>query len=289
LIDLHTHTTASDGRCTPAELVARAAAAGVTVLAVTDHDTVAGCDPAAAACESAGLAYVPGIEITACQEEADVHILGYFIDRRAPGLLAFLQEQRGRRLERLRQMVDRLARHGIRLDADAILLPALQDQTRAAGRPWIARALVAGGHVATTSEAFDRWLGRGRPAFVPRAAAPPPEVITRIHDAGGVASLAHPGLVGHDEWIPGFAAAGLDAIEAYHSEHDAATTARYLAAAARLSLDVSGGSDYHADDSHGPAHPGSVALPRDDYDRLAARAGRRAASRATASGARTSS
>jgi hypothetical protein len=289
LIDLHTHTTASDGRCTPAELVARADAAGVTVLAVTDHDTVAGCDPTATACESAGLTYVPGIEITACQDGADVHVLGYFIDRREPRLLAFLQEQRGRRLDRLRQMVDRLAQHGIRLDADAILQPAELDQSRAAGRPWIARALVAGGHVSTTSEAFDRWLGRGRPAFVPRAAAPPPEVVARIHDTGGIASLAHPGLVGHDEWIAGFAAAGLDAIEAYHSEHDAETTARYLAAAARLGLDVSGGSDYHADDSHGPAHPGSVALPRDHYDRLLARAGRRAASRATASGARTSS
>lgn len=268
MIDLHTHTTASDGRCTPAELVARAAAAGVTVLSVTDHDTVAGYQAAAAVSATAGVELVPGIEMTAVVEGADVHVLGYFIDVHSPRLLAFLAEQRRRRIERVRQMIDRLASHGIVLDSDAILQPGLDDPGIASGRPWIARALVAGGHVADSNQAFDRWLGQGRPAFVPRLGVTPKEVVNRIHEAGGIASLAHPGLVEHDEWLPGFAADGLDALEAYHSNHDSPATDHYLSMAARLGLCVTGGSDYHADESHGSGGPGSVSLPRDKYEKL---------------------
>ncbi|MBI3490372.1 MAG: PHP domain-containing protein [Acidobacteria bacterium] len=268
MIDLHTHTTASDGRCSPDQLVARASAAGVTVLAVTDHDTVAGGDDAAEACARARVTFIPGIEITAVLMGVDVHLLGYFFDRRSPVLLAFLEEQRRRRRDRVREMVDRLARFNIHLDAEAILRPGLEDASKSAGRPWIARALVSGGYVSTTAEAFDRWLARDRPAFVPRSAAAPAEVIGRIHDAGGVASLAHPGLLGRDEWIPGFAAAGLDAIEAHHTRHDADATARYRGMAEQLQLAISGGSDYHGDETHGAPGPGAVSLPRADYDRL---------------------
>ena len=268
MIDLHTHTTASDGRCAPAELVARAAAAGVTVLSVTDHDTVAGCEAAAGACEAADIEFVPGIEITAVRDEADVHVLGYFIDPRSSALRVFLTEQRQRRFDRVGRMIARLARLGLRLDADAILRPAVDDPTRAVGRPWIARALVAAGYVQTTNEAFTSWLSRGRPGFVPREGAAPDNVIARIHDAGGLASMAHPGLIGRDNWIPGLAASGLDAIEAFHTDHDADAIARYRAMAQQLTLAVSGGSDYHGDESHGAAHPGNVSLPRDDFERL---------------------
>jgi len=268
LIDLHTHTTASDGRCTPAELVARAAAAGVTVLSVTDHDTVAGCEAAAEACRAANIEFVTGIEITAVRDQADVHVLGYFIDPQSPALRVFLTEQRQRRFDRVGQMIARLARLGLRLDADAILRPAVDDPSRAVGRPWIARALVAAGYVESTNEAFATWLSRGRPGFVPREGAAPDNVIARIHDAGGLASMAHPGLIGRDNWIPGLAASGLDAIEAYHTDHDADAIARYRAMAHRLTIAVSGGSDYHADESHGAPHPGSVSLPCDDFDRL---------------------
>src|SRR5262249_47380060 len=149
--------------------------------------------------------------------------------------------------------------------------PALADAGRAVGRPWIARALVSGRHVATTNEAFDRWLARGRPAYVPRAGAAPSDVFERIHASGRVASLAHPGLMAHDEGIPGFVDDGLDALEAYHSEHDEATTAHYLQLADRLGLAVSGGSDFHADPTHGPAEPGAVSLPAERFDRLASR------------------
>jgi 3',5'-nucleoside bisphosphate phosphatase len=284
LIDLHTHTTASDGRCTPAELVARAAAAGVEVLSVTDHDTLAACSAAAEACAGAKITFVPGIEVTAVVDGADVHVLGYFVQTHAPALLTFLAEQRRRRVDRVREMIARLVPHGITLDADAILQPGLTDSTKAVGRPWIARALVDLGHVPNVSEAFNRWLARGRPAFVPRIGASPEEVFGRIHEARGIASLAHPVLVKHDEWLPRFAESGLDALEAYHSDHDEMTTAHYLGIAKTLRLGVSGGSDYHADDAHGGGGPGRVSLPRKHYEGLLRL---RATRRASASSSRS--
>ena len=285
MIDLHTHTTASDGRCTPAELVSRAAAAGVRVLSVTDHDTVDASEAAGQACRDANIAFVPGIEITAVRDEVDIHVLGYFIDAASPSLCGFLADQRRCRLSRVQTMIEKLASFGIHLDAEVILQPAVDNPRRSTGRPWIARALVAGGHVATTAEAFERWLGRGKSAFVARLGALPEEVIERIHEAHGVASLAHPRRLAHDEWIEGLVAANLDALETYHSEHDPKATGHYLAMASRLRVAVTGGSDYHADEAHGAAAPGHVSLPREAYDRLV----RWATMRATASGSLTSS
>ncbi len=271
MIDLHTHTTASDGRCTPSELVARAASAGVDVLSVTDHDTTAACSQASAACAGAGIEFVPGIEITAVVDETDVHVLGYFIDPASPPLGAFLAEQRRRRIDRVRLMIDRLAAHGIALDADAVVRPGIDDESKAVGRPWIAHALIAAGHVATTSEAFDRWLSKGQPAFVPRIGPTPHEVLRQIHEANGIASLAHPGLLGRDDLIPDLARTGLDALEAYHSKHRPDDVLRYVMLADRLGLAVSGGSDYHADPSHGAVGVGGVSLPRELYETLKAR------------------
>jgi hypothetical protein len=279
MIDLHTHTTASDGRCTPAELVARAKAAGVTALAVTDHDTVSGCAAAGVACRGVDIEFVTGIEITAVREDVDVHILGYFIDPDAAALNAFLAEQRQRRLDRVGRMIAKLAELGVALDADAILRPALANRGRSIGRPAIARALVAGGHVANTNDAFAAWLARGRPAFVPREGAAPDAVVAQIHRAGGLAALAHPGLLVRDGWIGSLVDAGLDAIEAYHTNHDEHETGRYRAIAARHGLAITGGSDFHADESHGSANPGSVSLPPDDFADLKARRNERAARR----------
>jgi len=286
LIDLHTHTTASDGRCTPSELVARASAAGVGVLSVTDHDTTAAAAAAGAACAAAGIEFVPGIEITAVVDGRDVHVLGYFIDPDAAGLAAFLAEQRRRRLDRLREILERLAALGIVLDAESVLAPGREDTSKAAGRPWVARALVSGGHVADTKEAFDRFLATGQPAFVPRIGPSPADVFGQIHLAGGVASLAHPGPLGRDQLIPGFARLGLDALEAHHSKHTADDVERYLAIAKRETLAVSGGSDYHGDPSHDAGGPGSVSISREVFQELK---GRWAARRATASGTATSS
>jgi predicted metal-dependent phosphoesterase TrpH len=272
VIDLHLHTTESDGTHAPKDLVARAAKAGVDVLAVTDHDTVAGCDEAATACAARGISFVAGIEVTAVVDGADVHVLGYFINLGDSTFQAFLRRQREYRMDRVREIVGRLNALGVPLDVDEILAPGLTDSGKAPGRPWIARALVAGGHVATADEAFKRWLERGRPGFVPRRGAPPEDVFARVHSAGGIASLAHPVLLRHDEWLPSFASAGLDALEAYHSEHDVWTTRRYVEIARRFGLAVSGGSDYHGDDTHGGARGlGTVALPREEFDRLMAR------------------
>jgi len=265
--------------------VARAAAAGVTVLSVTDHDTVEACEAAGQACAAAGIGFVAGIEITAVRDEVDVHVLGYFLDPRSPELQRFLAEQRQRRIDRVRQMLERLDRLGLRLDADAVLGPAIAQPGTSIGRPAIARALVAAGAVKDTNEAFAQWLSRGRPGFVARQGAAFDQVIAQIHGAGGVASLAHPGLLRRDQWIPDLVSCGLDAVEAYHTNHDAALTAHYRAIAQRLELGLSGGSDYHADDSHGAAYPGSVSLPAEAFDQLR----ERATSRATASGASTSS
>jgi predicted metal-dependent phosphoesterase TrpH len=168
-------------------------------------------------------------------------------------------------------MIQVLATHGIALDADHILKPSASDPGKAPGRPWVARALVAAGHVGSIDEAFDKWLERGRPAFVARRATSPEEVFEHLHEAGGLASLAHPGVLDHDEWLERFAMGGLDAIEAYHSDHESAATERYLEIAGRLGLAVTGGSDYHGEGTHGSSHPGSVSLPRVHYDRLIGR------------------
>jgi predicted metal-dependent phosphoesterase TrpH len=171
------------------------------------------------------------------------------------------------------------------LDADAILRPVVDQPGKSIGRPAVARALVAAGYVKTTNDAFATLLSPGRPGFVAREGAAPEEVFRQIHGAGGVASLAHPGLLQRDEWIAGFAAAGLDALEAYHTNHDQPLIDAYRAIAGRLGLCLSGGSDFHADPSHGAPQPGSTALPADAFDQLR----ERAASRATASGANSSS
>jgi predicted metal-dependent phosphoesterase TrpH len=279
VIDLHTHTTASDGRCSPAELVERAARAGLTVLAVADHDTVAGCAAAAEACAAAGIEFVTGTEITAVVDGKDVHVLGYFFDRESSSLQTFLAEQRRRRVDRVHEIVRRLAQQGMALDVDAILKPGVADSSKSAGRPWIARAMVAAGYVADTGEAFEKWLIPGRPAFVPRIGASPEEVFAQIHAAGGIASLAHPGPAKHDERIAGYAGAGLDAIEAHHSDHEPPDVERYLALAGRFNLAVSGGSDFHGDDEHGGRGPGSVSLPRERFEELKERHSRKHRSR----------
>jgi len=266
--------------------VARAAAAGVDVLSVTDHDTTAATGAASAACALAGIEFVPGVEITAVVDGRDVHVLGYFIDPASASLAAFLGGQRSRRLERVRQIVDRLKAIGIVLDAEAVLQPARDDTSKAAGRPWVARALVAAGHAADTKEAFDRFLVPGKPAFVPRVGPSPADVFARVHASGGIASLAHPGLLVRDELIPEFARAGLDALEAHHSKHTSDDTDRYLAMARSYGLAVTGGSDYHADPSHDRGGVGSVSLPREAFQVLKDRC---AARRATASGDATSS
>ena len=269
LIDLHLHTTASDGALAPSALVLEARAAGLSIFSITDHDTTAGCEAAAASARAAGLELIPGIEISAVADGRDVHMLGYFIDTASAPLREFLVRQRGDRLRRVHEIGARLAALGAPVDVEPIAADAARG--RSVGRPQIAAALLAAGHVATRNEAFDRFLGAGGPAFVPRRGSHPEEVIGIIHDAGGLASLAHPGVTRRDDLLPALAAAGLDALEVRHSDHDAEMEARYRAHAREFGLAVSGGSDFHGEAGHRISILGQVTLPPEDLAGLRAR------------------
>jgi predicted metal-dependent phosphoesterase TrpH len=267
LIDLHLHTTASDGRLSPTELVALASASGVRILAVTDHDTTDGIDESAAEAARRGLVAVPGIEVTAVEDGRDVHMLGYFFDPLEESLVQFLVGQRLTRIARIADIAVRLAQLGLPVDVQPLLDDARKHHHKSIGRPALARAMIAAGYVETTNEAFDKWLGQGCPAFVERVGPSPEDVIRTLHRAGGIASLAHPGRTRIDGRIAALRDAGLDAIEAYHSDHDAETTHGYLALARGLDLLVTGGSDFHGDPAHG-LEPGASTLPQLEWERL---------------------
>lgn len=274
MIDLHLHTTASDGRSSPESLVEEARRAGVRVMAVTDHDTMAAWPAASAAAEAAGIACVAGIEITAVERGRDVHILGYFQDLDDAELSSFLATQRADRVRRLEAMVDRLATLGLDIDLPPLVGGA---PGRAVGRPLVAAALVAAGHVASIGEAFDRYLSPGRPAFVARAGASPEAVVGILGRANGIASLAHPGKMGDDRLVARLIDAGLPAIEVYHPDHTPEDRARYLGMARAAGLAVTGGSDYHGPGSGRSTALGQVSLPADEFDQLRRlAAGRRA-------------
>ncbi|HEY6360926.1 MAG TPA: PHP domain-containing protein [Vicinamibacterales bacterium] len=269
MIDLHLHTTASDGGLSPGELVEHAAAAGLHVMAVTDHDTTAAVPDVQALARTHGIDAISGIEITAIDAGRDVHVLGYFIDPAHHGLTAFLQRQREIRVARVEAIGRRLASLGVPIDLEGLLASARQQSGRSIGRPQVARAMVEAGHVASSREAFDRWLGQGLPGFVPRQGAGSEQVIAVIHDAGGLASIAHPGKSIADGRIASLRDQGLDALEAFHPDHDAARVVHYVALASTLGLLMTGGSDFHGDPSHG-LPPGSVTLPAHEWQRLSA-------------------
>ncbi len=271
MIDLHLHTTASDGSLAPADLVARAAAAGLRIIAVTDHDTLDGLAEARQAGAVHGLRVIDGVEITAVEERRDVHMLGYFVDPASAELRDFLAAQRLDRLRRVRDIADRLASLGYPIDAESLLLEGARTPGRSIGRPQIAAALIAAGHARDREDAFDRLLGNERPAYVPRRGAPPDDVIAIVRRAGGIVSLAHPALTKNDRIIPRLASAGLAALEARHSDHDALAEQHYRTLAAEHRLAVSGGSDFHGDSGHRAAMLGSVVLPVEDFTALESR------------------
>ena len=269
MIDLHLHTTASDGLLTPDALVSRLISAGIETFSVTDHDTVAGLAAAADCARQHGLRFLPGIEITAVESGGDVHMLAYGFDPESETLLAFLRGQREARITRARRMAARLADLNMPIDIDA-LIGSSAEEGRAVGRPQLARALVAAGHAVSVAEAFELWLGSGRTAYMPRTGATPKEVIELITSVGGVVSLAHPGVTKRDDLIPSLAAHGLCALEVWHSDHDETVTARYLALAEALGLAATGGSDFHGDLPDRSARLGRAVMPSGAFDRLVA-------------------
>jgi 3',5'-nucleoside bisphosphate phosphatase len=268
VIDLHLHTTASDGKLAPSALVAHAAAAGLRIISVTDHDTVAGLAEAREAAIVHNLRLVSGIEITAIERGRDVHVLGYFVNPEDAELGRFLETQRADRIDRVREIGDRLRALGYEIDVESIIATAASRGGRSVGRPLLADALIAGGFAENRRDAFDRLLGNDGPAFVPRCGPPIERVAAIVAAAGGITSLAHPILLRDDEQIPYYASCGISAIEVRHREHDADAEARYRALARTLGLAVSGGSDFHGEPL---SDLGSITLSPEDFEALEAR------------------
>jgi predicted metal-dependent phosphoesterase TrpH len=277
VIDLHMHSTASDGRCTPEDLVARVADKGITVMSLTDHDTFAGVAAATAAAAQRGIEVVPGIEITSVHKGKDVHVLAYFVSEQTPGLQALLMRQRKQRLDRALEIASRLSRLGAPVDTDVLVATATAPGGKALARPQIAEMLIAAGHVSSVPEAFERYLGEESPAYVPHTGASPAEVVALIAQGGGAASLAHPGYRGagpttpKDELVPQLVDAGLMAIEAIHSSHDADQQAHYVKLAQEHGLAITGGSDYHGEGTRRAEFFGVLGLPREYFDEFVKR------------------
>jgi predicted metal-dependent phosphoesterase TrpH len=242
-VDLHTHTTASDGTLRPSALVAEAAKRGVRVLAVTDHDSTDGLAEAVATAKRYPLlTIVPGIEINCDVEGAEIHILGYCMDYEAGWFQDFCRAQRAERRARMRRTAEKLAALGLPIDVERVFALV---QEGSAGRPHVARVMVERGYVKTVREAFDRYLAAGRPAHVPRTKLGPEEAVRLLRRAGGVPALAHPGLSDRDEIIPSLVAAGLMGIECYYWGHSAAQRGSYVSLCRRHGLVATGGSDFH--------------------------------------------
>ena len=278
MIDLHMHTTASDGRCSPEDLVERAALAGLRTISVTDHDTMAGLDAARAAAEARGMRFIPGIEITSVHRGKDVHVLAYFVTPSTPGLQPLLARQRQQRLDRAMEIADRLQRLNAPIDRDALVAAATAPGGKSLARPQIAQALIDAGHVATVAEAFERFLGEDSPAYVAHRGASPTEVVELVTRGSAAASLAHPGYKGagpsapKDDLVPSLVEAGLTAIEAFHSSHDAAMQAHYVALAQQHGVAVTGGSDYHGPGTRREEFFGVTNLPAEHFTEFLTRA-----------------
>lgn len=241
-IDLHTHTTASDGLLSPEALVTEAARWGVGLMAVADHDTTAAVDAALAAGTAAGVEVWPAVELSCDVPGGEVHILGYFVDHRLGWFQALLQRLRDGREKRAQRMVERLADLGAAVSFARVQLLA---DGGAIGRPHVARALVEAGHVKSVTEAFDRYIGRRGPAYVERVKVTPGQAVQIIRATGGLAALAHPGWGQQETLVPDLVAAGLDAVEVYYPDHTPAQVEQYIELATRFGLLVTGGTDFH--------------------------------------------
>ncbi len=267
--DLHLHTSFSDGTYTPEELAGHAKRHGFAAIALTDHDTVEGCELAGLACAERGIEFIAGAELTAEMAGYELHLLGYFIDIHNARLLEEIARFQTVRQDRIREIVARLNRVNVPLQAEAVFALA---NCRSPGRPHVGRALVQAGYCVNLDEAFDRFLKKHRPAWVPKFQMSVRSAIDLIHQAGGVAVLAHPGLNRKDEAIPELVAEGLDGMECYHSKHSATATEHYLQLAQQLQLLVTGGSDCHGLNKGQPLI-GTIKLPYGHVEKLRAKAG----------------
>lgn len=255
-VDLHSHSTASDGSKSPSAVVAAAKNAGLAAIALTDHDTMAGVAEATAAGERVGIRIVPGVELSAVDDDREVHLLGLHIHR--PHVLDdALRTFREARETRARRIVEKLNAIGVAISFDEVLARA---GDAAIGRPHVARALIDGAWARDSRDAFDRYLGAGRPAYVPKHKLSVSDGIALIHAGGGIAILAHPGAEGRRDALERYAALGLDGVEVRHPGHTAEDMNRLGALAGFLGLVPSGGSDWHGA-ADGPRVLGVMRVP----------------------------
>jgi hypothetical protein len=252
-VDLHIHTTASDGGLSPHDLVARAAALGIEVLAITDHDTTTGVAAALAEARRHNIIVVPGVEISALSGREEIHLLGYFVDVQNEDLQALLGLTRAARRERAEKMLARLAQLGLPLDWQRVV--DLAGEEGSIGRPHVATGLLEAGLIGTWEEAFERWIGRDCPAYVERYKLTPEDAIALVRRSGGLPVLAHPYLYNRKgerkkdldlkHWLPRLCEAGLAGIEVYYPNYPRRVSLSLLEMALRHGLMISGGSDFH--------------------------------------------
>ena len=268
--DLHCHSTASDGALSPRGLVQLARKRAIDVIALTDHDTIAGHAEAIEAGLAFGLRVIPGIEISALGEQGETHVLGYGVEPDDEATRATLLRLRATRESRAKRILSNLVRLGISIDFVEVKAIAGDGMI---GRPHIARALVDKGAVSTTQEAFDVYLGEGKPAYAPNDALDPLQAIDLIHRAGGVAVLAHPAFTHGDvEALLGLMIGhGLDGIEVYYPKHTPEQTKRYAEIAREHGLLATGGSDFHGLTPDAQYEFGEIELPADTVAALDAR------------------
>ena len=246
--DLHLHTTFSDGTDTPERVVELAQQAGLSAMAITDHDNMEAMAIAGPVASRHGIELIPGIEMSASDEGQEVHLLGFLLDLNEATLVQHLKEQQARRVERVGEIVRRLHRIGVRIEAEEVLQLAGEGTV---GRPHVARVLLKHGYVSSLPEAFSRYIGPDNPAFVPGSPLSPAYVIRVIREAGGVPVLAHPIYLKRDQLIEEFVTHGLVGLEVYHSGHTPEVARHYEQMADRFKLLKTGGSDYHGDSKEG--------------------------------------
>ncbi|MCB2155532.1 PHP domain-containing protein [bacterium] len=242
IADLHCHSTASDGVDRPARVVERAKAAGLKVLALTDHDSVDGVPEARAKGNELGVEVLTGAELTCYIGKQELNVLAYGIDENSPALVDHCTKFVQARTDRARKIGERLAECGAPLDMDAVVASC---DGGVVGRPHIAKALVAAGHVESYQQAFDLYLANGKPGDVPKMMVDPQFIIDVIHEANGLAVLAHPGLWDQFDMLPDLKKMGMDGVEVWHSCHSQADSLRLLDIADRYGLMKTGGSDCH--------------------------------------------
>jgi 3',5'-nucleoside bisphosphate phosphatase len=257
-IDLHSHSRASDGQYAPAEVAGRAAEAGVRIWGLCDHDTVAGLDEAAHAAARRGLRLIPGIELSAFLDQREIHLLGHFVDPGHPALRRFEDLLAGRRRLRMQQILEKLASLGVRLRVDDV---EKFSGGKTIGRPHVAQAMVETGTVSTVKQAFDRYLGDGKPAYVQRYRLEADEAVSLVRGAGGTTTVAHPGVSKLERGdLARLRAAGVVGLEAIHPDHNPSVREKLERLAAELGLVVTAGSDYHGEAVTPDRHLGQVTM-----------------------------